>query len=168
MRGQRDLLHYASGRMLVASLFLLPLGCGSSSGTISGKVFYNGRVVPGGTIMFVAEGNGGTVTTTIEEDGSYRAVKVPPGLAKIALRPHQPPPIRKMADKSAFLPGNDPSKTAKQSEATKPREYLWIPEQYGDPEKSGLTLQVQGGAQQFDIKLEGPSGRSSAKTRFQN
>src|SRR5262249_8929167 len=123
MRGHRDVLRRIGGRMLVVGLFLLPLGCGSSPGTISGKVFYNGRVVPGGTIMFVAEGNGGSVTTPIKEDGSYRAVKVPPGLAKFALRPHPPPPARNpIGDKSAILAGNDPSKTAKQSEPTKPKE----------------------------------------------
>ena len=165
MRGHHEVLSRPGGWILVVGLCLLPLGCGSS-GTISGKVFYNGRVMPGGTIMFVAEGNRGTVTTTIEKDGSYRAVKVPPGLTKIAVRPHPPPPARnEMGDKKAFLPSDAQSKTTEQSETNKAQETLWIPEQYGDPGKSGLTLQVTGGAQEFDIKLEGPSGRSGSKRR---
>jgi hypothetical protein len=166
MRGHREVLSRAGGRILVVGLCLLPLGCGSS-GTISGKVFYNGRAVPGGAIVFFAEGNRAIVSTPIENDGSYRADKVPPGSAKIAIQLLKPLPMGKMMDKTAFLP-NVQGKTTEQRETSKPREYLWIPEKYGDPEKSGLTLQVRGGPQEFDIKLEGPAqhpGRGSASSK---
>jgi hypothetical protein len=106
-------------------------------------------------VVFVADGTRGTMSATIGEDGSYRVENVPSGPVKIAVKTaapsRQPPP----AQTKAWEGDKMPEKFRQQK--SKAGGYLWLPEKYGDPEKSGLTLQVRGGSQDFDIQLEGPA-----------
>ena len=106
MRCPREVL-VRVGRCVLASSCLLSLSCGSS-GTVSGKVTYNGQAVPGGVVVFVADGTRGTMSATIGEDGSYRVENVPSGPVKIAVKTaapsRQPPPAQTKAWEGDKMP----------------------------------------------------------------
>ncbi len=156
--------------LLIVPLGLLAAGCGSSQGTVSGKVSFRGQPLRGGTVSIIPQA-GGAMTGEIKEDGSYTIAKVPTGPAKVAVEtasirpsagragqargpagyyakmPKEPPSDAPSgADPTQFLPGAQKSGDAKR--------YVPIPEQFGDAEKSGLSLTVTGGKQPFDIDLK--------------
>ena len=129
-------------------------GCGgASTGTVSGKVLYNGTPLKGGNVTFVPEAQGEhSIISAIGEDGSYSVEKVPVGAVKItvetkSLKPktnvpaYAPPP----GSPGGYQPP-DPNAMAKR--------YVAIPDSYSDPEKSGLTCTVKGGSQPYDITLK--------------
>lgn len=143
---------------LWAGLLLLPfglmLGCGGSSkGTVSGKVLYKGQPLKGGNVAILSKAGGGNLTSSIQEDGSYSISKVPRGPAVITVETRSIRPVPQKA-----LPGP----YARASKDTLPpglvvgdaARYVPIPEQYADPEKSGLSLDVKGGPQPHDIDLK--------------
>lgn len=145
--------------VLLLALALLGAGCGSK-GTVSGKVFYQGKPLPGGgRVTFLQEK--GAFNSVIGEDGSYRVTGLLPGSATITVSSPDPPqpakesPMEKAAaGKSKLTPEMvEGMKHMGDPEAGK-RKYVAIPSQYKDPEKSGLTCTVQGGSQNFDIQLK--------------
>jgi len=160
MFGKSYSLAWPPHTVLVLVLAVLSAGCGSK-GTVSGKVFYRGKPLPRGMVTFVPEGKGETRTARINEDGSYRIDRVPAGPAKIAVISYAGP--------SASLPGpgsrtpgimeRKPPKDAPPEvkdifPSGKTSEYVTIPKQYEDPDKSGLTYTVKSGSQDFDIQLK--------------
>jgi hypothetical protein len=149
-----------SSRLLRGGVVLLVLvgvaGCGAR-GTVSGKVYYQDKVVTGGRVFFVAEGYRGE--SEIGADGSYSISNVPAGQVKIFLSTDEArnagrpsglpmPPKDKVPEEAA----NNPiyNKTSKPSGI----KYVEIPKIYNDPESSGLTYDVKGGDQEYDIKLK--------------
>lgn len=148
-------------RMVLAVLFVpLFVGCGSK-GTVSGKVFYQGKPLPGGTVTFLEDT--GAFHSVIHEDGSYRIAGVPPGNATITVSTPDPPkqasssPMAK-AMKNAKgwkgeIPPEEMAKHMGDPEAGK-RRYMAIPSKYKDPKQSGLTYTVKSGSQNFDIQLK--------------
>lgn len=151
---------------------LLAAGCGQG-GTVSGKIYYKGEPVSGGTIYFYPKGQGGNYASVIGKDGSYSIAKLPPGPAKISVivgSRRMPTEVltrmrggqaaakgikamEKIGRAASEEPGNDagakePGNTA-EAKGNKS-----VPEKYADPEKSGLTIDVTGGKQTHDIKLE--------------
>lgn len=110
------------------------------TGTVSGKVVYQGQPLPGGTITFVPA-KGKPVTVAIDADGNYKATAVPVGAARIAVETASLKPGRK-PPKDKKIPGDQGGK------------YLRIPEKYGNPKTSGLTLEIQSGKQTHDIHLQ--------------
>lgn len=73
------MMQISSGRgwcLLVRSvaLVILPLltGCGPGQGTVSGKVLYQGKPVPGGTVMFSpVDSRYNLATAQLDEEGNY-------------------------------------------------------------------------------------------------
>jgi len=137
---------------------LLLAGCSPSQGTITGKITYQGKPLPVGTVTFVPAQGGHAVTSDIQ-DGEYKVTKVPVGLVKIAVTtPSQAPPPQfletKMAIPAELLekarPGKSSDDPAKAPQAKKP---VPIPTKFSDPDKSGLTYTVKGGSQVFNIDL---------------
>jgi hypothetical protein len=133
-----------AGRHLLA-LALLALavsGCGKSAGSVSGKVFYQGKPLPGGNVNFMSEGPNSTVKTSeIKSDGSYSVSGLPVGPAKITVQ-------GLTARRLAQLPGQ-----GEKSDQGEQKE-VFVPPQYSNAEKSGLKLDVKGGAQNLDIELK--------------
>jgi hypothetical protein len=129
-------------------------GCGSSTSTVSGKVYYNGQPLPGGNVAFVGEKK--TVSAEIQEDGSYQAEKVPVGKVTITVETNSIRPPRN------FIPKNEPPKGKKRpgSIAQKdPNErfkrFRPIPDKYGDPKQSPLSYEVtRDNKQVHDIKVD--------------
>ena len=139
---------------LALATSLVAVGCGSSTGTISGKVYYKDAPLKGGRVTFVSKDKKVSRFDDIKEDGSYKIEKMPAGEARIAvdtsnLKPspgmNRPPP-----PKGANVPpGYNPP-----TSEDKAKRYVEIPAQYADADKSGLTYTVKGGSQPYDIKLK--------------
>lgn len=150
--------------LLLFSSFLLAAGC-SSDGSISGKVYYKGKVVTRGTVGIYPEGKGGNYASGIESDGSYSISKVPPGPAKISvvIGMKGPPPdmFNKMGrSKEAAKRGMKKQQAFAKAEGTdtenapEDKEAISIPAKYANPDESGLTVTITGGSQTHDIKIE--------------
>jgi hypothetical protein len=139
---------------LFLMMTLAVTSCTSSTGTISGKVYYKGVLLKGGNVTFLTKDKKVSRLAEIQEDGSYEIEKMPLGEAQIAintavLRPMQntrrnvPP---KGVEPPAGYQPPDFAETAKR--------YVPIPPQYADPDKAGLTYTVLAGKQVYDIQLK--------------
>ena len=137
---------------------LLLAGC-SSYGTITGKVTYQGKPLPSGTVTFVPEQGGQAVTSDIR-DGEYKVTKISPGPAKIAVStPSRPGEIASFIKKmqpspektEKMAPGKSPP--AGFDKSAEPPKPVPIPNKFNDPNNSGLTYTVKSGSQVHDIDL---------------
>jgi hypothetical protein len=132
---------FAGLSMLMTSLFALAAGgCGGGTGSVSGKVLYQGKPLPGGYVNFLGEKNV-TKTSAIKEDGSYSVSGLPVGTAKISVQGLMK---RRLAD----LPGQ-----GGKDEKVEQKE-VHVPPQYGNTDTSGLTYEVKPGSQSYDIELK--------------
>lgn len=130
-------------------VLLLPflVGCGSgSTGTVSGKVFCADRPLSTGTVTFYPEKGGGFMAG-IGSDGSYEAVDVPVGSARIAVQLPARLTLRKRSEKNAA------KQTAGYEKEIQEHSTTLIPAEYMDPGKSGLVLVVERGRQKHDILI---------------
>jgi len=150
-------------RFLALAAVLGAAGCGlgSSTGTVTGKVTYKGNVVKGGTVTFVSAPGKPSASVVIQEDGSYEIPSIATGPVKICvdtsgLRPRAkgaggPPPAKSYGPP----PGSDgPGGYRVTPSEDGSKNYVAIPENYADAEKSGLTYTVTGGKQEHNISLQ--------------
>jgi hypothetical protein len=149
---------------LVLSSFLVAAGC-SRTGKVSGKVTYKGQTLKAGTVQFFPEGKGGDYSSPIKEDGSYSISKIPPGPAKIAVVSSTTnplagmPPMARGPGAKGMKQAEEQMKKSKEGGGTgaspfEAKQGVSVPAMYGDPEKSGLKVDVTSGSQPFDIKIE--------------
>ncbi len=137
-------------RVLALLALLGAMGCSTSPGTVSGKVYYQGTPLKGGNVLFRNVEKNQSGTSSIAEDGSYTIPQLPPGLVKITVETESLK-VRAGARKLNLPPGA-PNKPMDPEEAK--RRYVEIPGKYADVEQSGLTFTVKGGKQDHDVKLE--------------
>lgn len=149
--------------LLLFPLPALTLGC-SREGTVSGTVSYKGELMKAGTVTFFPEKGSGPYQSVIGNDGTYSVSKLPPGPAKIAVsvptggipagvfRGRGAQKIEK-ALKKGEGEGDKAAGGDKAGEA-KSKSGLAIPDKYANPDQSGQSLDVTGGKQKFDIKLD--------------
>jgi hypothetical protein len=97
------------------------------TGTLKGKVTFNGKPLPAGEVLFI-DADGKYKTGTIREDGTYSVTGVKPGEYRIAVTTS-----KEKAPKGKYVP---------------------IPERFASVDHSGLKYQVQKGEQNFDISLK--------------
>jgi hypothetical protein len=117
--------------VVTAGLVLLS-GC-NAKGTVTGKVNFKGKPLPGGLIVFV-DRDDNRYPALIKGNGSYTtAVGVPCGPMKVTVGTG---PLGKL------VLGNFPP------------SYVRIPRHYADLNKSGLALNVRRGLQVFMIDLD--------------
>ena len=118
-------------------------GCGGGLPTapVRGKITYQGKPVPSGTILFMPEGDQPAATGEIQPDGSYVLETYEPGdgavLGKHSIM------ITAVEDQTGKLP-----------EARSPMPALLIPVKYTNMMTSGLTAEVQPGQNTIDFVLE--------------
>jgi hypothetical protein len=148
------------GALVLSSLFVVVAGC-SRTGQVSGKVYYQNKPLPGGTVQFFPEGKGGDFSSPIKEDGSYSVSKLPPGPAKISVFSTSSNPMAMVGGRGPAAQGmkqaEEMRKKARGDAGSNPapsNQGVAVPPKYSDPEKSNLKLDVTGGSQSFDIKLD--------------
>jgi hypothetical protein len=156
--------HVRESLRIVLGMSLLFLATGCGSGTVTGKVLYQGKPVSGGTVIFIHP-NKGSLSTAIGEDGSYQFVNIPPGEVQIAVAPpvreqarSLPPNLNWEKIKASHPPGFS-EEALKQKMGYRPAPpaaavSISLPQKYTDPTQSGLTYTVTSGSQPHDIELE--------------
>jgi hypothetical protein len=110
---------------------------------VSGKVIYQNKPVPSGTVTFVGEDDR-VESAEIQEDGTYTIAKAPVGPVKIGVRTYETwvPPTQSQ------LPGQVPEAPP----AKKP--LVRVPDDYRNPDTSGLTYVVGPGGQTHNLELK--------------
>lgn len=139
----------------VMLFLLLPIGCGSSVASVSGKISYKNQVVKGGTVTFY-DANQWTGSSHIAEDGTYSINNVPLGTVEITVETKTAKPNPNM---SKFMPkpppGADMPPGSFHTTGGQKERYVEIPDSYAEREKSGLRYEVKkGGKQVHDIDLK--------------
>ena len=136
---------------LLAVLALV--GCGPSTGSVSGKVTYKDKALPGGMVTFVGSDQR-VKSTPIGADGTYTIDGVTVGTAKISVAPPVPlPKMPKGMKMDAAKMGGAPTDTAG---AAPPADVkpIFLPQHYQDPETSKLTFPIAKGKQNHNIELK--------------
>jgi hypothetical protein len=138
-------------------LGLAATGCGSY-GSVSGKITCNGQPLGGGTVVFTVEGQGSD-SSPIGPDGSYHINKVPTGTAKVSVETLSVKPAGADFRRPPNMPtppaGQIPQGAQPLNYDTQPKgTYVEIPENYSDPNKSGLTYEVKSGSQEKSFDLQ--------------
>jgi hypothetical protein len=163
MRAFHSMRRFALLCLLLFPLSLLAAGCGGSEGTLSGTVSYKGKLLKAGTISFYPEGKSGNYSTVITTDGTYSIDKLPVGPAKIsviaAVSTGPPPGVFRRGREGGGVKAEHALKDrmtedAKKAAEAEAKEQAEFPEKYMNPDKSGLTINVTGGKQTHDIKME--------------
>lgn len=137
-------------RSLLGLLVLALVGCGGSTGSVTGKVTLKGKPVTAGTVTFLGS-NQQVSTSPIDAEGNYTIAKVALGPAKISVTPPPPAPTGMMMKMDPSKMGGDAEKPTESAPAAKA---VPIPENYQNPEKSGLTYTVTKGKNEHDIELK--------------
>ena len=148
-----------AARLLWACLPLLAvglLGCGGqAAGDVSGRVTFEGQPVVFGSVVIIGTDkqprNG-----EIKPDGSFTVTGVPVGEAQVAV--HSPDVTAlpdKMTLKGKMKEGKKGDVDVELNKVPQAVRDKWfpIPERYSDHEKSGLTLTIKEGANEFPLKL---------------
>lgn len=142
------------GRWVAILTLVGPLGAagctGGGTGTVSGKVYYKGKELKGGTVTFVPADQASKFCR-IGEDGSYSIPDVPVGEAKIKVETES---LKAVAGYSYKPPKDAPEGYKPPDLKEQGKRYIPIPGKYADKEESGLKYKVTTGKQDYDIKLE--------------
>lgn len=136
-------------------LSLILTGCkgGGKKAVVHGKVTFDKKPMPGGTISFLsADGSRAASGAINAADGSYRIADVPVGSMQITVQsvPRMMGPAA--APPKGVPPMRDPNKPdAASGEAA--GKYVELPPRYQDPKQSGLTYDVHAGEQEHNVEL---------------
>jgi hypothetical protein len=138
-------------RRLAAAISFLPLliawhGCSPPLAQIKGKVMFDGELIRSGTVKFVGS-DGKEVSAPISPDGDYQITGIALGEAKISV-------VSRPAIPAGFRNFSGPPAPGPAAPSALPEKTADIPSEYGDPNKSGLTYNVESGANWHSIELE--------------
>jgi hypothetical protein len=127
-------------------------GCGRT-GTVTGKVTYNGTALKGGNVVFYTADNR-PFATEIAEDGTYTVEKVPAGPVKITVETES---LRPAAGSRSYSPppgSNSPADYKPPDHREMAKRYVAIPTRYAEASQSGLTYEVKSGKNDHPIDLK--------------
>ena len=138
------------GPCLLAPLLLALAGCGGGPASVTGKVAHQGKPLVFGTVI-VQGSDGVPMTGMILPDGTYAVEGVASGKVKIGVVSRDP-------GRGAYRPGQAGRRDKEPAADAKPPppelgKWFPVPEKYEDPEKSGLTTTLRGGANTYNIEL---------------
>ena len=157
--------------MLIVALVVLA-GCSPRpTGSVSGKVSHNGKLLKGGKVVFVGADGGQSVSSSINEDGTYLVQELPAGSYKICVDTSflkgPSGPAGASAPGGVGAPGGSkapPSKGAggkvvegsptPSDPAQNAKKYVAIPDKYKDAATTDLLYKFDGGFQTYDIDLK--------------
>lgn len=155
-------MHHPARLVVVSVVLLLVLeGCSSSArndmGVVEGKVLFQNKPLPGGTIHFF-QGQEKVGSFMIRGDGTYSA-EVPVGPSTVAVenvsvKYQDREAILKVMKESGYEVDPNHRKPDSPAFAGAKLTYVEIPERFSDPEKSGLEHTVVRGRQIFDFELK--------------
>jgi hypothetical protein len=129
-------------------------GCGSGGRTVTGTVKYQGKPVVFGSVVMIGS-NGVSKSGVIQPDGTFKIEGVVGKSPKIAVS-SPPPPGVKVATHTGGRDAVDSEKP--QPAAAEPvnpeivKNWFPIPSVYGDPNSSGLAIEIQGDKVDIDLK----------------
>jgi hypothetical protein len=130
--------------LVMACVSLVPLACGSTGpgmAPVSGKVTYNGKPVPKGTITFASTKEGGrNATGELDPEGNYK------------LQTEQPGDGALLGDYNVTIYAHDEPILDYIPKKPIPPKIL-TPTKYEKPETSGLKATVKSGSNKFDFDL---------------
>ncbi len=118
-------------------------GC-AHSGSVSGTVKYQGKLLTSGTVVFVDEENHAAPPAYIQTDGTYAVPHIAVGTARIVIETSRPLPPE----------AQDHNSPEYKDYQTKVNTYVEIPEKYKDLEKSGKKFDVKSGPNVCNIELD--------------
>lgn len=133
---------------------LAAAGCGNNTTTVSGRVSYNGKPVVFGTVVMVGA-NGVPVNGPIQPDGSFTVSGVPVGTVKVSVN-SPPPPGANVKNTNRGRDGEEEKRGGGDEKPASPeviKNWFVLPDKFGDPNKSGVTVTVTKG-QPVTIELK--------------
>jgi hypothetical protein len=126
----------------LAAALLLVGGC-SQQDRVAGRVTFGGAPVKGGFVTFIGPDNRRR-TADINGDGEYQFLDHPSGTVKVGVAGVVADPSKSTAARPV---PKDVHGAPRAPATTTP-----LPRKYADPD-NGLTFDVTGGSQKFDIEL---------------
>jgi hypothetical protein len=151
--------------LFTAVLLGLMVGCAREHPTapakISGRVVYQNKPVTGGTIMFTS-GSQGVYRATLDANGAYEIVDMPTGEMVITVETESLNPKNKAPDygggKGAKMYAERMAAERKRGapiaqQAAAAGQYRKIPEKYGNPKTSPLSMTLEPGRQVKEVVL---------------
>ena len=140
----------------IALLLVMASGCGGAyDSTVSGAVTLDGTAVPRGTVAFHPTASGPAAYAPIQEDGTYsihtgREVGLPSGKYQVTVTANE-------------APAQIVSKTGGPMPPGKAITPMW----YRSKESSGLSYDVQRGANEINLELstQPPAGWNTGRRR---
>lgn len=132
-------------------MFVFLLGCGPADDliSISGTILNDEKPVQGATVAFIGN-NGGTYGTGITDAAGKFSLRAAPGQNKVAIAkddmPSGPPPSSNPEDQTM----GTPEQVAK---AMKSAPKPIIAAKYGNPDKSGIVIDVKQGMTPMELKV---------------
>jgi hypothetical protein len=157
--------------LLAAGAFALAVlpGCAEPVSRVYGKVKYNGKPLPGATVVLMPPNNR-TYPAITDQDGNYEISGVGRGQVRVAVQVPPPPPAarpqpgqRGWEKADAFARGevksDDAGKKARPVAPVAPPTPAGpaknaIPAQYGDPSTSGLSFELKEANQEYSFDLK--------------
>jgi hypothetical protein len=131
-------------RTLAVALPLAAAGCGGTT-DVSGTVTYQGKSVVFGTVVLFGA-DGVPKSGPIKPDGTFRVNGVKLGTAKVAVSSPRPPGSQPVGKGRGGRDADDkPPPDEAPADPEVIRNWVALPEKYTDPDKSGLTADVQPG-----------------------
>lgn len=128
-------------------------GCGRKSGTVKGKVTFNGAPLNQGSVAFVNKDR--IRSGTIKSDGTYEVVDVPLGEATITVQ--TPPPtmgFAKAPQAPSGVPAMPKDMMPPDAQGNSQLPAVSAPPKYNKVETSDLKYTVQSGTQEYNIVLK--------------
>ncbi len=138
---KRTILHWVKAAALLATT--LP-GCLQSTGTVSGKVTFQGQPVAAGSVTFI-HADGPTRSGSIQE-GSYSVARIPPGACTILVVSLPSPRSMWNLEKQERVGGD--------RDSSRFRTPTPLPSRYSDPKESDIHYEVKVGRQTYHIELK--------------
>lgn len=139
--------NFMRGSILLAAL--LTAGCGGNTVSVSGKVTYQGKPLSYGTVVLIDSASL-PKSGTIQPDGTFTVAGVTTGPAKIAVSSPRPPgmdPAKPEGRVGRENAGDDkvPREPPPPADPAVIAGWTAIPDNYGDPALSKLTVEVGNG-----------------------
>jgi hypothetical protein len=138
--------------MVPLAYCLLLAGCGGSTAEVSGIVIYEGSPLKGGNISFVTVQGGHSVTSAINEDGTYTLTKAPVGEVKVVVETRS---LEQVATRPRYSAPSDAVGYKPPDSGDAAKRFVAIPAKYQSLNSTDLMYTVVKGKQKKDFTLEG-------------